>query len=163
MKTLFLLLDFTLIIVNNRRITTSSFFNLLPSFSFKTQHISFVLAVLATLYLLCVLYFHCLKYLCLLRVVLASWRKCVSTTFTTTPVPSWSSARATLTKDTCRNILTSLTGSAGTQHFPLPKTISYSFSFPSSSHMWLSHFCSQLISSWGRVVITLSKSKTVSW
>lgn len=55
---------------------------------------------------------------CFIREVLASWRKCASTTFTTTLVLSWSSARATLTQNTCRNTLTSLTGSDCTPSLP---------------------------------------------
>lgn len=45
-----------------------------------------------------------------LREALASWRRCVSTTFTTTLEFSWSSAKATSTWDTCRNTLISSTG-----------------------------------------------------
>lgn len=115
-NTLLMLSDITRIPGNNSGIATSTFLSyLLPSFSFKL-HI-FLLYLLS---LLCIpLSALCATYLCLLREVSASWRKCASTTFTTTLVLSWSCARATLIKDTCRNTLTSLTGKCRCT-FPTP-------------------------------------------
>lgn len=44
------------------------------------------------------------------RVVLGSWKKCVSITSIITPAHSWSCARATWTQITCRNTSVSSTG-----------------------------------------------------
>lgn len=74
----------------------------------------------------------------LFREVLASWRKCVSTTCTTTLELSWSFAKATWTQDTCRNTLTSLTGSTCT------KTHSLSLPFACPSRLILCSFSSIL-------------------
>ena len=85
----------------------------------------------------------------LLREVLASWRKCVLTTFTTTLELSWSSARPTSTRDTCRNTSASLTGSTRTDRLPLPQIIRLSplvlhslfFIWDLPLHLlWLSNF-----------------------
>lgn len=46
------------------------------------------------------------------RVVLGSWKRCVSITSIITPVHSWSCARATWTQITCRNTSVSSTGKA---------------------------------------------------